>query len=56
MYLFHPMLLYVIFYYLGPTGLTPWVLFPASIVVAGAVSIALTRLVRRLRLGVLIGE
>ncbi len=56
LYLFHPMLLYILFYYLAPLGLTPWILFPVSVLVCGIGSLALTQLLRACKCGFLIGE
>ncbi len=54
LYLFHPMLVYLVFFFAG--SLPPYLLFPLAVLVPGALSLGLTELVRRARLGILIGE
>ncbi len=56
LYLFHPMLIYILFYYLAPLGMTPWLLFPLSAVSSGVLSVGLTELLRACKCGILIGE
>lgn len=56
LYLFHPMLIYILFYFLAPLGISPWLLFPLAILIPGALSIGLTELFRSCKCGILIGE
>lgn len=56
LYLFHPMLIYILFYYLAPLGISPWLLFPLAILLPGALSVGLTEFVRVCKCDVLIGE
>ena len=55
-YLFHPMIIYVLFYYLGQKQINPIILSTLIAVVSFALSWGLTELFRWLRLGILIGE
>lgn len=55
-YLFHPMIIYVLYVWLGQRDIQPWVLCIGIAAAAYLASDYLTRLLRRCRLGVLIGE
>ena len=55
-YLFHPMLIYIAYYYLGSRSVPPLLFCPAVIVISYMLSGLLTMVVRWLHLGVLIGE
>lgn len=55
-YLFHPMIIYVLYVWLGQRDIQPWVLCIGITAAAYLASDYLTRLLRRCRLGVLIGE
>ena len=54
LYLFHPMLVYLVFYF--GRALSPWILFPLALLLPFALSIGLTELLRSAKLGILIGE
>lgn len=56
LYIFHAMVIYVLFALLGPTQIPPVLLVVVSIVVSTAVSFALNALVRKVKLGILLGE
>lgn len=55
-YLFHPMILYVVFHFLGQSDLPAVVLCAGALVVAMLLSIAATKLLRCLHLQFLMGE
>ena len=55
-YLFHPMIIYVLYVWLGQRDIQPWVLCIGIAAAAYLASDYLTRLLRRCGLGVLIGE
>lgn len=55
-YLFHPMLIYLAYDWLGSRSVPPLLFCPAVIVLSYALSGLLTSAVRRLHLGILIGE
>ena len=55
-YLFHPMIIYILYYFLGPRNIHPLVLSSSIAIVSIYVSVFLTRLIRMLHLQVLIGE
>jgi len=55
-YLFHPMIIYVLYYYLGKYNVNPIVLCLGITVISYCLSIALTELLRRIKLKILIGE
>lgn len=55
-YLFHPMIIYLIFYLLGDKNIYPIVLLVISVVVSFVLSYALTELFRKIKLGIFIGE
>ena len=55
-YLFHPMIIYVLYVWLGQRDIQPWVLCIGIAAAAYLASDYLTRLLRRYGLGVLIGE
>jgi len=56
LYIFHAMVIYVLFALLGPTQIPPVLLVTLSIVVSTAASFALNALVRKAKLGILLGE
>lgn len=56
LYLFHPMIVYLIFYFLGAYAIPPLLLTAGAFTAACAVSFALAYLVRKARLGLIIGE
>lgn len=55
-YLFHPMIIYIMYYYLGQYNINPLILCFGITAFAYICSWALTELFRKLRLNVLIGE
>ncbi len=55
-YLFHPMIIYVLYYALGSLGINPIILSSCIAVTAFALSILLTVIVRKLHLRTLLGE
>lgn len=55
-YLFHPMIIYVLFYYTGSLRLAPILLGGAIFLTSLFLSLSLTLLLRRLGLGLLLGE
>lgn len=55
-YLFHPMIIYLIFYLLGSKNIYPFVLFTISVVLSFVLSYVLTELFRKIKLGIFIGE
>ena len=55
-YLFHPMVIYVLFYLFGQAQINPYCLCLGIAAVSFALSVGLTELVRKLHLGILIGE
>lgn len=55
-YLFHPMINYIIFYFLAPSGMAPWLLFLLACVFCFASSLAFTEIIKKCKLGILIGE
>lgn len=55
-YLFHPMLLYFVYYYVGVYAVNPYLLTSAAVIAAAAVSISATELLRKAKLQMLIGE
>ncbi len=55
-YLFHPMIIYVLFYWLGDKDINPFLLSFIIFVITMIISDSFTRIIRRLRLNVLIGE
>lgn len=55
-YLFHPMIIYVLYYALGNVGIHPIILSSCIAVTAFALSILLTVIMRKLRLRLLLGE
>lgn len=55
-YLFHPMIIYVLYYYLGQKQINPILLSVGIAAIAFILSWGLTELFRKLRLGVLMGE
>ena len=56
LYLFHPMIVYCIMYLGSKTPISPFLLFPLTVLVSFTLSMALTELVRKIKLGILIGE
>lgn len=56
LYIFHAMLIYLLFFFLGSTQIAPWLLAVLSIASSTAVSFLLNKLVRMLKLGILLGE
>ena len=55
-YLFHPVIIYILYSYLGPMDILPAVLFTGITVVAYVISWLMTELLRKLHLGMFIGE
>ncbi len=55
-YLFHPMMIYTLFYFLGEYNISPYLLTIGVVIVSIIASILITELIRKLRLGVVIGE
>ena len=55
-FLFHPMIIYLAYYFLGSKNIPPAVLSAGVAIVSFYASILLTKLLRRLRLGLLLGE
>ncbi len=55
-YLFHPMIIYVLFYCLGKYSINPFVLCFGIFAASYALSYLLTEIMRRIKLGILIGE
>ena len=55
-YLFHPMVIYTLYYFFGPMDLEPYSLCFAIAVTALLVSASATTLLRKLRMGWLMGE
>lgn len=55
-YLFHPMVIYAVFYFMGQWDISPYLLAIGAIVISLFVSIIATGIVRKLRLGIIIGE
>lgn len=55
-YLFHPMIIYVLYYYLGNYNISPIVLCFIVILTAYFISHLLTNLLRKLNLGIVMGE
>lgn len=55
-YLFHPMIIYVLFYYLGTMDINPFLLSGIIFVVSYVVSDLLTEVIRKIKLGLLLGE
>jgi len=55
-YLLHPMLLYLLFYYFRNSPVNPYLLSVLSFVGIYALTMLLTELIRKLHLGVIIGE
>lgn len=56
LYLFHPMIIYVIFWQLGGLNINPWLLSAGAFIVSAGLSIVLTELLRKCRAGIAIGE
>lgn len=54
-YLFHPLILYLIYYYLGTTIIMP-ILLPLSIVMCLLISVILSELFKRIKLNFLLGN
>lgn len=55
-YLFHPMVIYVLFYLFGQAETNPYCLCSCIAAASFVLSVGLTELVRKLHLGILIGE
>lgn len=55
-YLFHPMLIYIMFYFLGPKDIHPYILTLLVFVVSLLISNILTEIVRLAHLDIIIGE
>ena len=55
-YLFHPMIIYILYYYLGGLDINPIVLCVGITVVSYFLSVLLTEIFRKARLTLLIGE
>ena len=55
-YLFHPMIIYVMFYYLGNKNINPFLLTGILFVIAMILSDVFVRCVRKVKLGIIIGE
>ncbi len=55
-FLFHPMIIYLGYYYLASKNIPPIILSVAMAVVSIFISIVLTKVLRRLRLGIILGE
>lgn len=55
-YLFHPMIIYILFYYFGSRNINPFVLSFAIFLIAFIVSDLLTEFIRKIKLGVILGE
>lgn len=55
-FLFHPMIIYIIYYYFGSMDINPFILCGLTIIAAYAVSYLLTVAFRKLKLNILIGE
>lgn len=55
-YLFHPMIIYVLFYYLANKNIYPWILCSLISVFAYFLSFFLSILIRKLRMHILLGE
>lgn len=55
-YLFHPMIIYVLYYYWGPLNINPYILSSLIIVISYCISHIATTIIRKIRLGVIIGE
>lgn len=55
-YIFHPMIIYVLFYLFGDYDISPFILSTVIFGISTAGSIFITYVLRKLRLGILIGE
>jgi fucose 4-O-acetylase-like acetyltransferase len=55
-YLFHPMIIYIMFYYLGNKNINPFLLTGLVFVITMILSDLFTRFVRNISLGIIIGE
>lgn len=55
-YLFHPMIIYVLYYYFGDLNINPILLCSMIIVITYLISHFATSIVRKLKLGIIIGE
>ncbi|MBE7055842.1 MAG: acyltransferase [Ruminococcaceae bacterium] len=55
-FLFHPMIIYILYYFLGPIDINPYLLSIGIALISLVMSVGLTELMRMLRLKVLIGE
>lgn len=55
-YLFHPIIIYLLFYIFGDLPVNPYLLTALVFLISTAASILLTGLVRRKNMGVIIGE
>lgn len=55
-YLFHPIIIYMLFHYLGDLQVSPYILSSVFFFISFSLSLILTDIVRRLGLGIIIGE
>lgn len=55
-YLFHPMIIYVLFYYLGDKNVNPFLLVVMVFIITMILSDLFTRIIRTINLGIVIGE
>lgn len=55
-YLMHPMIIYVLYYYLGPKDIHPWLLFTGVTLVSYFVPVGISMIFRKMRLNILLGE
>ena len=55
-YLFHAMIIYLLFYYFGEMNIAPVVLCGAAVIISYAASHLLTVFLRRIGMGILVGE
>lgn len=55
-YLFHPMIIYILFFYLGNCDISPYLLCTFVIIVSFGASYLFTVILRKIKLGILIGE
>lgn len=56
LYLFHPMIIYVLFYFLGGYNINPILLTLGISIVSIIISILATKIMRKIKLGIFIGE
>lgn len=55
-YLFHPIIIYILFYYTAPYKINPFLLTLTIFILSSSLSIILVYLVRKIKLGIIIGE